>query len=851
MTSYLYERCGVVASDHTTADIPATAAICPLSQGQRALWFLQQLNPESAAYNIARAGTIRGDLNVSAFQSAWQRLTARHASLRSTFSLRDGEPVRVIHNHMPVAFEALDASDWSPAAVSEYLSREAAVPFDLTRGPLMRVKILKRSREEHKGLAVWHHTVTDLWSLGIMLYEMDAIYAAETAGVSAPLPPLTVAYADYVREQADTLAGPEGERLWSFWHRQLADAPQVLDLPTDQPRPAIQSWQGSSVVRRLPVGLATQLRRVAAQMKTTLHALSLSAFAALVHRYTSQDDFLIGTPRAGRSRKHFPVVGYFVNPIVIRINASGNPSFAEFLQRVGQAMVGAREHQAFPFIRIVEQLHLQRDLSRSPLYQVGFAWQKGSTLDPTGFTSFALHESGGAMTIGGLAWEFLDLERQVVPIDINLLMVEDGEELAVSAEYATELFDRTTIERMVEHFETLLKAVIDDSGTRLASLPLMTEEERDRILVAWSGTLSEKPPAPLVHEAFEATIAESGEKLALKLGDKQLSYSELNSRSNQLARELRIRGVGRNIPVALCVNRSWEMAVGLLGILKAGGVYLPVDPAYPPARNRVIIDDARPSVVLTQGEVASALSAHAPRVICLDTDWQAIARHDDSDLGLAIDAASAAYIIYTSGSTGRPKGTVVSHAALANHCREMSAHFEIRSDDRVLQFASLCFDASLEQILTTLCGGATLLPRGDDLWQPAQFHEWLAEHAITVVNIPPAYWHQWVEAYVEARVWTRLDDLRLVIVGGDVMRPETVRMWCDTPLATRTGRPRPQSLRQRTKFAPNEMRTVRASPSEDRSRTVACTSWTGSEVPYLWGYLASFAWEVLGLPFTT
>ncbi len=317
-----------MVSDQKRVESAAETTTAPLSEGERALWFLQLLNPESAAYNIPRGATIRGALDSAAFRSAWQRLMDRHPVLRSTLSWSDGEPVRLIREAMPVDFEELDASEWAEPDVSEYLLRESSRPFDLERTPPMRIRVLKRSPEEHILLPVWHHTAADLWSIGVMMYELDAIYPAEVEGEPAALRSPKVQYADFVREQAELLDGPEGQRLWEFWRRQLEGAPQVLDLPTDRPRPAVQPWQGDTVAQRFPADLAANLRAVAAEKETTLHALSAAVFAVLLHRYTSQQDFLIGSPRAGRSRRYFQTVGYFVNPILIRIDASGDPSFS-------------------------------------------------------------------------------------------------------------------------------------------------------------------------------------------------------------------------------------------------------------------------------------------------------------------------------------------------------------------------------------------------------------------------------------------------------------------------------------------------------------------------------------------
>jgi len=616
-----------------------------LSHGQQALWFLQQLAPESSAYNIASAFRIKAKLDEQALRGAFQALVERHAALRTTFSAVQGRPVQQLHEEAKASFETVDASLWDEAALAERLRVEAHLPFDLEHGPLLRVVLFRHSDDERVLLLVAHHISVDFWSLAILMRELGALYRAATGGTPATLAPHTSNYFDYVRRQQGLLAGEEGQRLAAFWHRQLAGELPVLNLHTDRPRPAVQTFRGASEPLRLDAQLTAQLKALSQTNDSTLFITLLAAFKTLLYRYTGQEDLLVGSPTAGRqSGKFAPTVGYFVNPVVLRTSPSGALTFEEFLKQVRETTLAAFAHQEYPFALLVNQLQPERDPGRSPLFQVMFTLNKSHPSGEAGLEAFALGEAGAQMNLGGLPLESVRLEQRIAQFDLSLTMVEVGDELSASLEYNTDLFDAATIRRVLGHFQTLLEAVTARPSQRLDRLPMLNESERHLLLAEWSGAVAdsatgkadehgevwmsagEASPALSVHQLFERQAARRPESVAVVFEGEGLSYGELNARANRLAHYLRGRGVGVDVPVAICVERSLDMVVALLGVLKAGGAYVPLDPRYPRERLAYMLEDTRAPWLLTQKHLFEALPASGARVLRLDDDWDEIAR---------------------------------------------------------------------------------------------------------------------------------------------------------------------------------------------------------------------------------
>jgi natural product biosynthesis luciferase-like monooxygenase protein len=685
-------------------------AVHKLSHGQQALWFLHQLAPESAAYNIASAVRMAGLLDITALNRAFQALTDRHAALRTTFVVSDGKPMQQVHEHQAVHFEITDASAWSRQELDDRLVEEALFPFDLEQGPLLRISLLARSESEHILLLTIHHLVADFWSLQVLINDLRELYPAEKAQAPAALPPLDLQYSDYVRWRADFLAGPQGERLWKYWQAQLAGDLPLLNLPVDRPRPAVQTYRGGSNAVSLDADLTRRLKALAQTESSTLYMVLLAAFQVLLSRYTGQDEVLVGSPAAGRSRAPLAqLIGYFVNPVVLRGDLSGNPTFSEFLQRVRKNVCAALEHQEYPFALLVERLQPERDPSRSPLFQAMFTLQQANGLDAAELATFALGEAGAQMAIGDLRLESVALKHRVAQFDLTVMMAEAEGTLRASFQYNADLFDATTISRMAEHFNALLESVVTRPAQAIGSAPMLTEMERRRFLEANADTLTEYPETTCIHELFEAQVDRTPEADAIIFEGTRLSYRELNSRANQLANHLRRLGVGPDVLVGVCVERSWEMVVGLLGILKAGGAYVALDPTYPRDRLSVMLEDAQPPVLLTYGLSAEPFGRTGTRVVHMDSDWEAINQESDENPGSWATAGHLAYVIYTSGSSGKPKGVMIQHRSVVNFFAGMDSRVGCGPADTMLAVTSISFDISVLELLWTLTRGARVV----------------------------------------------------------------------------------------------------------------------------------------------
>ncbi|HEX8651125.1 MAG TPA: non-ribosomal peptide synthase/polyketide synthase [Pyrinomonadaceae bacterium] len=752
----------------------------PLSRGQQALWFLHRMEPESAAYNIASAVRIRSDLNVPALRCAFQALVDRHPSLRTTFTAIHGEPVQRVHDYMEVSFHEEDASAWNKTSFEARLIEEAHRPFDLEQGPLLRVRLFTRSTHEHVLLLVVHHIVADLWSLAVLLDELRLLYTAKgTDTPSANLAPLELQYTDYVRWQEEMLQGAEGASDWAYWEKQLTGELPVLELPADRPRPPVQTYRGASQSVRLSAGLTAALKTLGQQRGATLYMTLLAAFYVLLHRYTGQEDILVGSPTAGRGRSGLAgLVGYFVNPLVMRARLFGNPTFETFLDQVRRSVLAGFEHQDFPFALLVERLQPVRDPSRSPLFQTMFVLQKAHLLNEEGLAAFALGEAGARMKLGELELESVALDQRAAQFDLTLTMAEADDHLAASFEYNTDLFEAATIRRMLRHFQTLLEGIVTDPGARLSSLPVLTASERHQLLCERNDTKADYPQEQCVHQLFEAQVERTPEAVAIICEDEQLTYGELNRRANQLAHYLRRLGVGPEVKVSIRVERSIEMLVGLLGILKAGGAYVPLDPKLPPERLSFILEDAQVKILLTQQQLRTSPPETDARVVCLDTvDWGVISREREENPASEVTPDHLAYVIYTSGSTGTPKGVMIQHRSLVSYITTACVEYQLEPNDRVLQFSSISFDTSAEEIYPCLARGATLVLRADSMMDSTlAFLQKCEDWSLTVLDLPTSYWHELTAGVCEQGL-ALPSSLRLVIIGGERALPERLATW--------------------------------------------------------------------------
>jgi natural product biosynthesis luciferase-like monooxygenase protein len=689
---------------------PRDAGTLPLSFAQQRLWFLDQFEPGNPAYNLLSAVRLRGVLDVDALKRSIAGIVARHEAVRTTFAqTADEQPTQVIAPALDLPLTLIDVEQLPPAEREAEVQRlatiEAQQSFDLQRGPLLRTTLIRLHHREHVLLLTLHHIISDGWSSGIFIREVSAFYTAFISGQQPALPPLPVQYADFAQWQRQWLSGPVLEQQLGYWQRQLGGNLPVLELPTDRPRPAVQMYRGARHSFTIDAGLTKALRTLAQQEKTTLFAVLLSGFKTLLHRYTGQRDLLVGTPVANRNRAEIEsLIGFFVNTLVLRTDLSGDPSFRELLRRVHTVAVDAQAHQDLPFDKLIESFQLERDLSRPALFQVLFTLQ--NTPMP-------------ALQLPGLQMEPLLVHTGSAKFDIELNLEEQPDALIGLFEYNTDLFDAATIARMSEHLLSLLRAAIAQPDQRISHLPLLSPDEARQLLLDWNSTATPIEAERGVHQLIEAQAARTPDAVALICGDESLSYRELNRRGNQLARQLQARGVGPETRVGVCVERSIEMIVGLLGVLKAGAAYVPIDPSYPAERVQFMLHDAEMPLLLTQQRLQQRLQPVSAQMICLDADWPTIARHASENLPGAAAGETIAYVIYTSGSTGQPKGVQIPHRAVVNFFAGMDQRIGAEPPGVWLALTSISFDISVLELFWTLARGFTVVVQQDDAPRPA------------------------------------------------------------------------------------------------------------------------------------
>jgi amino acid adenylation domain-containing protein len=749
----------------------------PLSDGQLALWYLYERDPASPAYNVPVAIRVRQPLDLSALHSALDRLVERHDILRVRFGHRGGTPYQEVLESRPIPFVFQDASAWTPDRLRTALADTANQPFDLGT-EVLRTHVYRRADDDHYLLLVVHHIVTDFWSLAVLADELGALYASLVDDVppelSAGLPAVEHRYADFVRWQAGWLGTQEAATQLGDWAAILEPLPEPLQLPTDRPRPAVQNDHGSSVLRRLPPRLTGELERFAQQSGVTVYTVLLTAFHTLLHRYTGQTDIVLGSPAAARDRSEFrDILGFFVNTLPIRLDLAGDPRFTDLLGGTRAAVFAALERQRVPFVRVVERIQPPRDAGRSPVFQVMYAHQQGSPAD--GLAGFALGEDGLRADLHGLAVESVSIERRSTQFDLLLMSARDGAELALSLQFNTDLFDEATAERMLGHFETLLAAALERPERRLSELELLTPAEQAE-LDRWNATAHDYGNVGWIHEEFACRATEQPAATALVFDGESLSYGELDARSNQLAHHLVRLGVGQNSYVGIAIDRSFELVVGLLGILKAGAAYVPFDPEYPSERLGAMLADARPDVVLTVDRHRDLLRAGAQRQVLLDTDWPMVARETSTSPEVEVSGGDAAYVIYTSGSTGQPKGVVNTHAAIRNRLAWMQSTYACGPADRVVQKTPASFDVSVWEFCWPLMTGATLvLAHPGEHRDSAALADLLVRERVTIAHFVPAMLQLFLTEPAAARCTT----LRQVICSGEALPAELARTFTE------------------------------------------------------------------------
>ncbi|WP_158621682.1 non-ribosomal peptide synthetase [Corallococcus aberystwythensis] len=732
----------------------------PVSFSQERMWFQDRLSPGSAAFNIPVRVRFSGVLDVAVLHASLQALVRRHAPLRTTFIEQDGRPQQHIAPALDLALPVVDLQSL-PSAEREaeawrLITDEARQPFDLEKGPLLRTVLYRLEVLEHVLLLKLHHIITDGWSMGVLVRELSALYPALAAGKPSPLTPLPMQYADYAAWQREYLRGEVLESHLGFWRGRL-DPDAVLELPTDRPRPAVLSGRGARINEVLPVALVESLKALALAEGNTLFGVLLAGFQVLLSRYSGQQDVVVGTSVAGRGRVELEgLIGLFTNYLALRTDLSGQPSFRELLGRVRETTLEAYAHQDVPFEKLVDALKPERQLSVNPLFQVALTLQN-APLPP--------------LQLPGLVLDAQPVDNRTSKTDLSLIAMEVPQGMRLTAEYNTDLFDPGSIQRLLAHLRTLLEGAVADPARRVSELPLMDAAEAMRVQREWAGNAAPFPEDRCLHTLFEAQAQRTPDAVAVQFQGRTLTYAQLDARANQLAHALRRRGVGPEARVALSVERSLEVAVGLLGILKAGGAWVPVDPMLPRERLAFMLEDSGATVLVTQAPLLERFpEGPRARALCLDVERERLAGESVLAPDSGVGPRNLAYVLYTSGSTGTPKGTAIEHRGVCNLVAHEATAYGIGPGSRVLQFASLSFDLSVEEIFTTLCSGATLvLAPLEDLMPGEPLRKLVRDEALTVISLTPAT--------LAATAPEGLSSIRTVISGGEALPPEVVARW--------------------------------------------------------------------------
>ena len=734
--------------------------IFPMSFAQQRLWFLEQLAPDKAFYNLPAAMRLAADVRTTLLDAALNEIVGRHEALRTVFSVKDGQPVQLILPELTIPLRAVDLTS-IPAADREHEARrlaqeEARTPFNLAEGPLVRAQVLKLDTHDNVLLLTLHHIVGDGWSMNVLFEELTSAYAALASGRSPVLPELPIQYADFAVWQRNRLRGPILNEQMAYWEQQLAGA-AVLELPGDAPRPHIKSYQGGQLVVPFLAGLTQAITRFSREEGVTPFMTALAAFNVLLHRYTGETDIAVGSPIANRNRTETEnLIGFFVNTLVLRTDVDGDPTFHELLGRVRETTLGAFAHQDLPFEMVVERLHPNRDLGRNPLFQV----------------IFQLFESpaAGKASAANPGLSILDVHTGTAKFDLEVSLFQTGQTLTAKYEYSSDLFEATTIARLAEHFERLLESAVAAPRCRISELRMLSPSEERIVVGEWNSTASAYPRDASVVELFEEYVAATPDAPAAVFGTRITTYAVLNRSSNQLAHALLRRGVRPGSIVAVCTDRSVNMLIAALGTLKAGAAYLPLDPAYPVERLTFMLEDAQCSLLLTERGRAGELAACGVPVLRLDADSSLIAAQPTSNCAPAGGADAVAYVMYTSGSTGEPKGTCIPHRGIVRLVRNTD-YIDIERQDRIAQMSNFSFDAATFEIWGALLNGACLVgvPREVAL-SPARLARELREHGITTAFVTTSLFNQIVHEKPDT-----FASLRHLLFGGSAVDPRPVR----------------------------------------------------------------------------
>ncbi|WAN70078.1 amino acid adenylation domain-containing protein [Moorena producens JHB] len=726
----------------------------PLSYAQQRLWFIEKMGLSSNAYNMPLTLHLVGQLDYVALQKSLNQIIARHETLRTTFSEINGTPVQIIQPPFELELPIIDISGLTPSEATtklqQLLQQENELSFNLEVDPPIRAQLFKLGTTEHILQITLHHIASDGWSLTVLPKELSAIYTATLFDKPSPLPSLPIQYADFAVWQRNYLLGVTLETQLSYWKQKLLDLPQ-LQLPIDHPRPAVETFNGAGIPINIPAALTSKVKQLTQKQGTTLFMTLLAAFKVLLYRYSGQESIAVGTPIANRNRSEIEgLIGFFVNSLVMYTYLGGDPSFTEVLNRVKQTALEAYGHQDIPFEKLVEQLQPERSLSQNPLFQVVFALQQEEIFKP----SYSLPNLEVGLYEGARA-------KMTVRMDLELHLWLEGEEIKGFCAYNRDLFEAETISRMLSHYQNLLSAAVETTERPISQLPLMTEAELDQILVEWNNTKIDYPTDKCIHQLFEEQVEKTPDAVAVVFEQQKLTYSQLNSKANQLAYYLQKLGVVPETLVGICVERSIEMVVGILAILKAGGAYVPLDPNYPTSRINYMVEDAQVSIILTQEKWQHHLPQTAAQVICLDPELPNTASSEN--LTVSITSEHQAYMMYTSGSTGKPKGVNIRHQGVVRLVKNTN-YIELTEEDIFLQLAPISFDAATLEIWGSLLNGGTLVVMPPHQPSLGEIGAAIRENQVTTLWLSAGLFQLMVEEQLE-----NLKSLKQLLAGGDIL----------------------------------------------------------------------------------
>jgi amino acid adenylation domain-containing protein len=759
------EQIAAILPTEHKASAPAIAAsagdrVIPLSFAQRRMWFLNQFEPESAYYNIPLALRLNGRLDTEALEKAINEVMRRHQVLRTSIATENGEPVPVVNEAVHLSLTLEDISGEGEDRAVELALEESTKPFDLSRWPLLRIRLLKLGPEEFIALFTMHHIISDGWSMSVLVREIATLYAAFVKGEPSPLPELSLQYSDFATWQQEWLSGSVLENHLDYWKKQLSGAATILDLPTDKPRPAVQKYRGSNVLFTVPRHVTEQLQALGKRERASLFMTLLAIFNVLLSRYTGQKDILVGAPIANRNRVETEgLIGFFVNTLVLRAKLENDENFLSLLRQIRTTTLDAYAHQDLPFEKLVQELHPERDMSRSPFFQVMLVLQNHPKYE---------------LELPGLTLSAFETRNRTAKFDLMLTLVEGPDGMDGELEYDTDVFERETIKRMLGDFRVLLESVTEDPQQNVSTIPLLTQAQRAQLLEEWNQTDAEYPRDRCLHELFELQVERTPDATCLSGDGVLLTYAELDQRANQLAHRLRRGGIGPETRVGILMERSAQQCIAVLGVLKAGASYVPLDPDFPRERLHYIVDDANVALILTQARLADELPLYGPEVLCLDECKAELERESTARPAANVTSDNLAYIIYTSGSTGGPKGAMLQHRSIVNCLEWMQRTYQLDQRDRFLFKTTLNFDPSIWEFFWPLMVGAqVIIARPEAQSDPALLVETIVRYQATVAYLVPSL----LTHFLEEQKLDEISSLRYLICGGESLTGETVERF--------------------------------------------------------------------------